>query len=397
MLEPRSETEKRRRHSIRERRRHRQFAVVTVVISTLVALGAAESLVRLFFKHEIDKEILQKRFDAINFGSFTRPSTNPELVFELIPSIDVEWWGSRVVADDDGYCRISGEVHEPKDPRAKIALLGDSTAFGWRVEYEETYGEVLRRRLCADTGLSLALRNFSLPGYQSRQLRVCCQDRVIPWKPDLLILHYDHNDANPVNRKPRGYMPIDYGDNFLGSSLIRFAARRYREWQIYGLTELSIKNSSNRNKFLGNYCFAGPRYERHMIEMKRIAKLVRDAGIPCVVFIFNTRVVRAKEFEGDPMYRLLHKPLVERLSDMGFHVVDSYPFSQQLMAKSDWSDLSLTWLEPNDAHPSPRGHQLLAGYLFEEVKGLLLRRIDAAGRRKADGSLAQMLSIFTDQ
>lgn len=67
------------------------------------------------------------------------------------------------------------------------------------------------------------------------------------------------------------------------------------------------------------------------------------------------------------MYTLLHKPLVPKLESMGFLVLNTYPFSQILMEKQGWNNLSPTWRLERDGHPNPYGHKILSDLLFEET------------------------------
>ena len=54
---------------------------------------------------------------------------------------------------------LAPDPEEPADPAVRVALIGDSTAFGWGVEYESIYGEILRRELEKNLGAPVALRN----------------------------------------------------------------------------------------------------------------------------------------------------------------------------------------------------------------------------------------------
>ena len=333
-----------------------------------VSLGICEAIIRLAYAHEVDIEQLRARNDATLFGSFTRPSAHPELLYELRPATDVPWQGCRVVTDAEGHARIAADA-TPTPGAVRVALLGDSTAFGWRVEYEDSYGERLRLKLEGATGQPVCLKNFGVPGYNSQHLKVVLRDRVLPWKPDLLVLHYDHNDPDPIDVKPRNYIAPEYGENFLRSALIKFVLRRVQRARTSGLTEVASADPANPDRFLGRYRYSGMQYQRHWQEMAEIAALLEVADVPVIAFVFNTKVTRTDDPDGDLVYTLLHRPAVQHLLELGFVVVDMYPAAQTLMRENDWPDLRPTWIDRElDGHPNPRGHEFIATLLFDGIR-----------------------------
>jgi len=338
--------------------------------SLIWSLAACEIVVRIAFADEIDTYLLRERNARTNFESFTRPSSHPGLLYEFKPAVSVEWGGCRVVTDAEGFARISPrETTTACGPGSvRIALLGDSTSFGWRVEYEQTYGELVRRKLEEHTGKATELRNFSLPGYNSQHLRVVLEDRVLPWQPDLVILHYDHNDADPIDAKPPGYLEPTYGDNLLRSGLLKLVLRRIRRSQTEALTTVAGEDPESPDRFFSSYRFAGAQYELHWQEMERIANLLDAHGIPALAFIFNTWLKRTENPQDDPYFTLLHGPARQRLEELGFVVVDMYPHAQDLMRKKGWRNLSPTWFDSRwDGHPNPEGHEFIAAILVKAL------------------------------
>ena len=150
-------------------------------VSIFIALLICEVAVRLLFANEVDSD---RAPDVPYLNDYAQPSEHPELRFQLKPGIDVLTWGdTRVLTDEWGHTRV-GERHPVHEvPEFKLAIVGDSTSFGWKVQYEESYGEVLRGLLEERTGRKVEVRNFSVPGYNSLHNRVTTRDRVMPWNP----------------------------------------------------------------------------------------------------------------------------------------------------------------------------------------------------------------------
>ncbi len=342
-------------------RRRKWPLVLLCAASIVVALLMAEGFVRLFFKEEVEvQQIMALAKDL------SQPSANPELIYENRRNFEGQNKWYRVVTDADG-ARISPFQQAPAKPEIRIALMGDSSSFGWWVKYEQTYGALLCDMLEQRTGKSIHLRNFSVPGYNSHHTRVALRDRALPWNPDLIILHYDHNDADPINDRPDWLMPPEYGDNPLNSALFKLVARRLQQARNRRFITAASDDPVNPEQIYRGYRYAGPQFDRHLKELEEMVALAEARNIPIVAFLFNTWLERHDDPNEDPFYTLLHQPLSNQLQTMGFEVVDNYARSQQVMVENDWNDLSRTWLAPNDGHPNHRAHQYLAQLLYDEL------------------------------
>ncbi|MBK9385185.1 MAG: hypothetical protein IPN34_10265 [Planctomycetes bacterium] len=84
---------------------------------------------------------------------------------------------------------------ERKKPtaRQRIAVLGDSVSFGWRVVESACWPRVLERRLRA-AGQELEVLNFAVPGYTTAQAAAQLRARVLDFEPDLVVLATGFND-----------------------------------------------------------------------------------------------------------------------------------------------------------------------------------------------------------
>jgi hypothetical protein len=365
--------ERRRAHARRVPARGRCL-VRKVVPNLLLAVGsvllvcvATELAFRLYFHGTLSTQSLQEQIDHTWLGEFTRPSAQPGLQYELKPGVDVNWGGVRVVTSSDGTYRTSPAHPAPLHPALKIAILGDSSAFGWGIAYQDTYGEVLRQQLEQRLGRPIELRNFSVPGYNSQQERVCFEAYVRPWKPDLVILHYDFNDADPVEGKPLNYIAADYGDNALHSVALKWYRRSLEQRRINRVMWLPDEDPQHPTQVFAHYRCAGPQYDRHLHELEVIGQEAARDHIRLLAFIFNTWLERRQDFEQDPFYTLLHQPMVRALRRYGYAVVDSYPLYQQVMAANGWDNLIPLWIGPKDGHPSALGHRLIAQTLVEYI------------------------------
>lgn len=349
-------------------RRKPWLAALAVFFSLAISFLLLECFVRAFYWQEVDTAFLRENLPSPSAVPFVRRIPDPELLFDLQPGARVLGWGGiQVEIDSSGCCRVLPGRRADDVGDLRVAILGDSTPFGWKTPYAQSYGERLRPLLESALHKSVAIRNFSVPSYNSQQNRVVFQKKVVPWRPDLVILHYDHNDADPVDDTPAGYMYPQYGDNPQHSMLLKLIRRRFRRLIGVRSTIIIGGDAAHPEELFQGYRYSGPQFEQHLREMKRIADLAAAGRIPVIAFIWDPWLNRSAHPESDPFYTLLHKPLSDRLRALGYRVADSYAFYQGHMRGNNQKNLSALWVNSRDAHPNAEGHRLIARFLLGEV------------------------------
>lgn len=335
-----------------------------------VFLVTLEIGVRLVLGDMVDTEALQEALDQTSIRQIIQPSGNRELFYELRPNLSTRFRESIVHTSEEGYRIAAVEADLPED-RIRVALLGDSTPFGYRVDYEDTYGERFRLRMEAATGRSIELRNYAVPGYNAKQELKIFLDHATRYRPHLVILHNDHNDAQETGfGYPPGYLTPTYGNNPLRSALLKLVIRRGRILQ----NRLTAMRDDRGHEYFEGYIVRGPLYEEFLGSRAELAAELQRQGIPGIAVLFNAFV----KSDGDSEeYRQLHRKLDDAFTAMGFHVLDLYPAYQEILAREGWTDLSEWWVakEPIDGHPNPEGHAFIAETLAEFV----LSRPELAG------------------
>ena len=84
-----------------------------------------------------------------------------------------------------------GESFQGISPECRIALVGDSYAFGEVVRYEDTWGYRMQQRL----GPGCQVLNFGVGGYGVDQMYLRYLKDVRAWHPDLVILGFINHDV----------------------------------------------------------------------------------------------------------------------------------------------------------------------------------------------------------
>jgi len=334
--------------------------LAAIGVSSIVALAAFEVGARVFARSHWDTQILEASRHSSEGHPLTVPAAEPAIRYRLRPGLDVHFLGARVLTDSAGV-RVGTSPTSEAQGALRIALLGDSTSFGWGVAFEDSYGEQLRRALESRTGRAVVLRNYSVPGYNAEQECAAFLKTLPVFRPDLVIVHHDHNDWQPTGWNEMLSMAPEFGDNFLHSALVKLIERRLQKIRV----GRELEAERGVNEFLGEYCVQGPCYEAMMESRKALIEALQKLSIPAVLVLFNSDIPADEHYEKNESYLRLHKSGGARLSAMGYKVLDLYPNLQRVLAESRASDLRAFWLDPEDHHPNARGHEFLATVLLD--------------------------------
>lgn len=117
--------------------------------------------------------------------------------FALAPQDRTERY--QVKANSLGF--RSAELPSTKAPHVyRILIFGDSSSFGWGVEQDERYGELLGKRFESELGSATEVEvgNFAIPGDSSEFGSLIFNQFASRYNPDLVILSFGANDAKHV-------------------------------------------------------------------------------------------------------------------------------------------------------------------------------------------------------
>jgi hypothetical protein len=302
-----------------------------------------------------------------------RHSQNPRLRFELRP-------GSAVRAEVDyrvnaeGFRGAETTVEKPAGVR-RVAVLGDSIAFGYWVAEEQAFPRQLETMLNEAGGADgrVEVLNFGVPGYNLDQEIEALRAKALAFSPDLVVVAFCLNDLEGLFSYELGLVQdrAARGRSFSG---------RVREWLLgrsllfswveYRLSELEARRSfvRARNPLEGPLYAEAVGQQQAALEGKLavLQSLLAARGIPGVVVVFPVLGVK---FERYP-HRGLHRAVVEAAGTTGLAAVDlldcyaAYDFRQ---------------LRVDVVHPSPLGHRVAAHAVRDAVcaRGWLCRAAPA--------------------
>lgn len=285
----------------------------------------------------------------INRGTVRR-SDNPRLQFDLRP-------GARVRAEVDYRINHFGmrnpDISEEKPAGVKrIAVLGDSIAFGYWVAEEQAFPRQLEAMLGGPGRVEVL--DFGVPGYNLEQEIETLRVKALRFAPDVVVVAFCLNDLE-------GLFSYEYGltvdraarGRTLGGGLIEGVLARSMlfSWVEYRMAELEAR----RRYVEARNPMSGPLYDQAVAEQKGallaqfsvLGSLLRPRGMSGVVAIFPTF---GNRFAAYP-HRELHRVVARAAEESGLLAVDLLDCYQAY----DFRDVRV-----DVVHPNPMGHRIAA-------------------------------------
>jgi len=315
----------------------------------------------------------------LSLGDFIQTSVNPDIVYELVPDVAARFLGKKLTINRYGF---RGTPYPPRPGRdvVRIVGIGDSVMFGWGVDGEDPYLSLLEREVAAAyPHTRWQIINAAVPGYNTYMEVATLEDRLLGYKPDLVIIDYVGNDQDLPNFLQNKISPLSLRRSFL-LDLIR-AKVRGLTWR--GLDRLvDAPRDPFGESFSSDPSRVPPVYQKMvgpeavLRSMDRLKQLSKRHSFTVVVFSTGTITGRLRKHLnklGFPVLeaRLWHLGRSDRRACSGDSAVLSAcrHFDRWLAATGfhSYGDSPLT-VSPTDPHPSAMTHQALGSMLLRYLK-----------------------------
>jgi len=318
----------------------RKIAIALAALA--VAAIAAEAGLRRF--HPIGFRSPEKpplRGDPAWGKLLHRPASLPGLVYELAPDFQGESQGMTIRTNSRGM-RGPEPLPAGTPNLMRIAVLGDSFAFGFGLDEEHTFPRLLQNDLQASElgeDRAVDVLDLGVSGYSTRD-EVLALKKYLDLRPDLVLVAYCLNDpeCEPTQQLPRFFTEPEWWQH---SHVLRAVARKLRAREM-------ARSGGVYTRFLHEP--SGWRWRSVCDAFAGLRELAREHDFQVAVVIFPmTEIVPWEHYR----YRGVHEQVSREAERNGFPVLDL------LDAYSEHDPAALV-LSPTDRHPNVLGHQVAA-------------------------------------
>jgi hypothetical protein len=314
--------------------------VAIVFFSLLLELA-----VRLVFHRSLDFSMEMWKY-AIQLK---QPVPNERLSFVHIPNRSALLMGVQVSTNSHGLRDREYPEAKPADT-FRIVMLGDSTTLGWGVPFDQTIPKILEREL----------NRRGIPGYRNCEVlnagvgnydtvQEVEHYRTYDWAfhPDLVILDYFINDAEPV--------PVEHHAPLLGSSyLVAFAVSRYD-----ALLQFAGLRPKWNEYYADLYADGRPGLRAAEEALSDLDRMTQTQGIKFLV----TMIPELHQISGEYPFAREQQKIKDALAAQRVAVID---LIDGLRGQGPESTL---WATPTDPHPNGKANALIVAQILPWILG----------------------------
>jgi lysophospholipase L1-like esterase len=272
----------------------------------------------------------------------------------------------------------------------RIATLGDSSTFGWGVDYEHTFQAQLEARL-QQRGVSAEVSNLGMPGFTSRHGLAVQRYYAADLDPDIVILSFGAND---------GRFGLQTADDALDANetWIAAVAWQLRRLESFRLLRRAIFSVYDPFAGLGTGEGAAPRPQvvsvplpQYRSNLQRMAGLARQGGAE-VIFLsvcapdeYRQAMIELGRHRAIPVVDAgaLFRDLADELRN-GTLYPEDVAYYRHLYGEEALEENWRYYVTTDGCHPNRAGHRIIADALLGAIETVMAGRDPTAGRQNPD-------------
>lgn len=271
-------------------------------------------------------------------------------------------WLKRHVVYNSDHFRDRNFSTDKEPTVTRIAVLGDSFAFGWGVEEPERFSNLLEQKLNSQNPGEYEVYNTSIPGWESKNQLKFLKQRAGMFDFDIIILSYVLNDIyNDRAFEMDSYSPklIHWRNQVILKPILDKSF--FLEFFFSKIFSLLISYSADISKRQMILYQDPGTWNNHTQTLRQIINYAKQNNQQLIVVIFPYLDLVSK----DPYPVLfVHQKLNRFFKANNIQAIDLYNhLKEQPAAKLK--------VNPFDTHPSPFIHQITAELLFSSLSSSL--------------------------
>ncbi len=310
-----------------------------IVLSAMLA----ELGLRLAFFHSKDFSMEMWKYAV----KLKHPVSDPHLSFAHVPNGEAFLMGVDIKINSQGL--RDHEYPLAATPGSyRIMMLGDSTTLGWGVRLEDTAAKTLERELNQSgtaTGKRFEVLNAGVGNYDTVQEVTYYETRGRAFRPDMVILVYFINDAEPVPTEKKGFL-IDR------SYLIAFATNRFD-----GILRRIGSRPGWKQYYASLYNDNQPGFQACKAALRSLAGTTRREGTQLLVAILP----ELHEINENYPFTAEQQKIKDVVASEGVPVIDLIDGLRNHGLENT------LWVTPQDDHPNAMANGLVAGQLRDWI------------------------------
>jgi lysophospholipase L1-like esterase len=302
-----------------------------LIAANLGFLLLLEFVCRLYFDNVVVYDIEMTRYGR----DLKLPAENPLIGHVHRPNAQRRLMGVDVTTSSRGF--RDAEYSIERNGAYRMIFLGDSLTFGWGVEIEASFAQLLEQRLGRSRPIEII--NFGAGNYNTQQAVNLLLDAGLQYEPDHVVLFYFINDAEPTPRRARW--------SFLDRSelvSIFWSRLRIARGRLFG-------TQSYRDYYRSLYADGAPGWLATREALELLAQVCKQQEIRLQVVLLP----ELHELTDYPFARE-HALVKEQLTALDIDALDLAP---RFAGEPDPARL---WVARDDAHPNRLAHALIADY-----------------------------------
>ncbi len=289
-------------------------SLLLFALSTAIALVLAEFLFRAFEQFEWRRAVKYHQHELYRMlpDNPREYGLHPGVSREnLVPDSGLKW-SYRINADG-----FRGNDFDVEAGARRILFVGDSYTFGWGVDQDETLDRAVASALAEPPfNLRVDAWNLGVPGYNTEQEFHLLNEVLDRYSPDLVVLGYVMNDAQPqynVHERPS----VRY--RYVNSWLLAFIKDQLNRHLYEGSPVLHTGINEPDKDLLAALRENEPKWGAGRDAFVDMTALASSRDIPFLLVVFPSYNY---PFDRRYPFRRIHREVLAWAADTGVHRVD---------------------------------------------------------------------------